>query len=1497
MTKEECKQICQDIYGANEEYNDKIDRLLSSVSVFSPKVICVITSMPYYRAMRRYLRQLYSLSLSSIPVPLEFYISSIVSKIPLPVAGGRPFYVIQDLSLISSTSKPMAPIKFDLPSSRSFPHVDLDFAAPLRCLSVEKLLVVFTLMLREAKLVFTCSSHTLLTETMETLKALLFPLTWSSPFISRLPYNLAGYLGALGGYMIGLQMQEEENCDLLPILTTDDDSPMHANSTFKRRSRGQWSTHLIRGTYIVDLTRNTILEFDGDNEVPMPPSKMAAILKTLPPGPKRRLETALNKISTEYKIGPQITSLEQFDSAFDFFPYVEGDITEAQWERFPTSELRDAFMVYMIDILGNYAKYMISPISLGVSDGASEFRTFKESFYVEEYLHVSHEYNMKHLTELLLETQMFSVLIQQRNEACNPCLVFYERAAALLRLLGLQAGGHGALIKPSTFSAVTGNYTSKLVLELPVPLYKLLLAYETYIQLDCTTREKLIYAASTSTSSTSGSLSPNGSWSMRSSTVPDSTKLYNTLVYIAINVLGDTKHNQSDVATAVPNNDAEALQIVDINSFRDSSLGVIFMSGPIKHQLDNEFSSLDVDTSGRYLYTKQWPMLNQDLINTHASNFTHSWVKTICESRHKVLDVNIEKDALLRLAEDRYYKNKHGIVMIDESVEHVNNDVYILYDLICELANISMSMLSIRSLLKADNSSVLDMLQIMGIISQLEDRNIVDLVDENVIRCVMSVCKQFIGNKNAFTHIFRDIAVSIYDSVIADKRDNNILAVDPLLYGFFHQIIATFNPKHNHKDLELSCIDSFTYLEEIGATWLLLKCTKFKHSTWGSSSVLCNSPNSPAPTNRMTEVNDRDSSMDSGTSSTWSSMFTSRSKTNTNIPETASKTYRSKLSGASKIVLENLALSKASGMMSFLCHKNSAVKYTNQLHVSAFSPASSIGDAMERVKHRITALFKNSESTNALYDNVGSLCSMLTGVTTKERTMSDDSFSNHSLSAISMSSASPISPGYKSGSNGGNTGSISNLVKKGLSQVNPASLHLPNMHIPDLHITSTMKTMTRSSVNTVGKSSDAPVETTPVRDDEYDVRRASSTIIVDNATDNEGGFFEDDGEGEDDDDDNENIQENDDNSTLDSVNQSYLDGEETRPTTVLDAIAIQGIIQTNLDSLLQETAGVIAMISNSMCQSCSLALLDEETMYYLYTNESYKVRSSDSNPRNPNSSCGITCPRCTSEIVPHLLVKCYKKSSSNEAVIDWHKSIEYYSPYVLRRKLELIIESVGTSAITSNILAERYPDVYWSWQWYSCRINVPTGLFATNSSIPATCNGPIIIGWNEALVEKQVKIALGTLVETIEPNVVFQLQDILPYASPIQIEEVYQGLDKLEFTFRDLIIAVTSYERSKHERMTNKSTYVAVPHESIIGRDVYVTTLTITHFYDQLKGHARDNLSAKGKQFERLYLESIRSGEFTLQDIQAMQLSPEHLLQNIPNKFVPILRLGLGFLF
>ena len=74
------------------------DAVLSlTIHQYSIPLICKHSFIMYvhpthqcmYRAMRRYLCQVFSMSLSSLPCPLEFFIASVVGQVPLPVAGGR----------------------------------------------------------------------------------------------------------------------------------------------------------------------------------------------------------------------------------------------------------------------------------------------------------------------------------------------------------------------------------------------------------------------------------------------------------------------------------------------------------------------------------------------------------------------------------------------------------------------------------------------------------------------------------------------------------------------------------------------------------------------------------------------------------------------------------------------------------------------------------------------------------------------------------------------------------------------------------------------------------------------------------------------------------------------------------------------------------------------------------------------------------------------------------------------------------------------------------------------------------------------------------------------------------------------------------------------------------------------------------------------------------------------------------------------------------------
>jgi hypothetical protein len=431
---------------------------------------CFILS---YSAMRRYLRHIYSLSLSSAICPLEYYISSVVHQAPLPVEGGRPFHVVLDAALISVQSKPMSPVIFHLPPPRYVPFVDLDFAGPLRCLTVDSMLAVFTLMLREAKIVFLSCSNTLLTEAMETLRALLFPLTWASCFVSRLPTALHGLLQAPGGLMIGIHVEKSMSSTLTPTQEV---------RKFISEMRDQYP--LVPGTYIIDLTSSSLFQCDAKSIDKLQPYEVEALTKALPIGPKLRLKAKLCHIADDYQIAPQTVGLEEFDSAFDFqaSQYDENAISREKWEQFPTMEVRDAFLSFMIDVLGDYARYIIPPVEEAHDNCEhNSYRTFKEEFAVDEYLHDA-DSSCRPLLDYLMETQMFSMLLQIRSEGQWEGIVFFEQCAELQRELGLSVGGHGMGIAKSTHG----------VTELPLPIYQLLQKEEEWSALSRLMQQQII---------------------------------------------------------------------------------------------------------------------------------------------------------------------------------------------------------------------------------------------------------------------------------------------------------------------------------------------------------------------------------------------------------------------------------------------------------------------------------------------------------------------------------------------------------------------------------------------------------------------------------------------------------------------------------------------------------------------------------------------------------------------------------------------------------------------------------------------------------------------------------------------------------------------------------------------------------------------------------------------------------------------------------------------
>ena len=88
--------------------------------------------------------------------------------------------------------------------------MNLDFAMPFHSLSTDRLLAVFAMMLEEKPMLFLSASSTRLTEVIEVLRSLLFPLDYQVTYVPRLPDSLAHFLESPMGFVMGMVLDASE---------------------------------------------------------------------------------------------------------------------------------------------------------------------------------------------------------------------------------------------------------------------------------------------------------------------------------------------------------------------------------------------------------------------------------------------------------------------------------------------------------------------------------------------------------------------------------------------------------------------------------------------------------------------------------------------------------------------------------------------------------------------------------------------------------------------------------------------------------------------------------------------------------------------------------------------------------------------------------------------------------------------------------------------------------------------------------------------------------------------------------------------------------------------------------------------------------------------------------------------------------------------------------------------------------------------------------------
>ncbi|KAG2765986.1 hypothetical protein PC116_g11394 [Phytophthora cactorum] len=161
--------------------------------VFCPKCMVVTSLYPYFSAFRQFLQQIYRVTLSESPMPIERYIANFLVEIPLPPPGQIQVQLtLPDRNLIISR-----------PPKNELPLADFPFRPLFQVLDLNNVLLVFSCVALELKVVL-CSKHIgLLTPVAETLLAILLPFSWQGAYIPVLPTSLLDVIDAPVPFLVG----------------------------------------------------------------------------------------------------------------------------------------------------------------------------------------------------------------------------------------------------------------------------------------------------------------------------------------------------------------------------------------------------------------------------------------------------------------------------------------------------------------------------------------------------------------------------------------------------------------------------------------------------------------------------------------------------------------------------------------------------------------------------------------------------------------------------------------------------------------------------------------------------------------------------------------------------------------------------------------------------------------------------------------------------------------------------------------------------------------------------------------------------------------------------------------------------------------------------------------------------------------------------------------------------------------------------------------------
>ncbi|KAL3906114.1 MAG: hypothetical protein SGILL_009404, partial [Bacillariaceae sp.] len=174
---------------------DSFDEMSAGDVVYLPKCLVLLSHHAFFDLFRSVLLELYQISLTAAPLPIERYIANFVNEVPLPPQGRVK------VEFGFTTEKKFS---IERPPINALPLANFSYRPMFASLSVSNIIVILASLLEERKVVLLSHHPSIITPVAEAFLSAMFPFQWVGLYIPMVPLAMLDILDAPVPYLVGI---------------------------------------------------------------------------------------------------------------------------------------------------------------------------------------------------------------------------------------------------------------------------------------------------------------------------------------------------------------------------------------------------------------------------------------------------------------------------------------------------------------------------------------------------------------------------------------------------------------------------------------------------------------------------------------------------------------------------------------------------------------------------------------------------------------------------------------------------------------------------------------------------------------------------------------------------------------------------------------------------------------------------------------------------------------------------------------------------------------------------------------------------------------------------------------------------------------------------------------------------------------------------------------------------------------------------------------------